>query len=118
ARRHDGQAWADDGPGPRHPDAVAGTDRGAAEADGRRRSAAWFALRAARNSGGPAARRVQPAAAIPRPRRRQAAGPRRRLQSVRGEEEVTAQECPLSLAGEGLGVRVWRASALGSLRAL
>ena len=87
ARRHDGQAWADDGPRPRHADAVAGADRGAAEADGRRRSAAGLALRPARNSGGPAARRLQPAAAIPGPERRQAAGPRREL-PVRGEEEV------------------------------
>ena len=54
----------------------------------------------------PAARRLQPAAAVPRPRRRpEAAGPRRRLQPVRGEEEVRpssgASRHLLPQAGEG-----------------
>ena len=68
--RHDGQARADDGHGRRHADADAGADRGAAEADGRRGGAAGPALGPARHSRRPAARRLQPAAAIPRPRRR------------------------------------------------
>ena len=57
------------------------------------------ALRAARHSRRPAARRLQPAAAIPGPwRGREASRPRRRLQSVRGEEEVTKSPLPPGLA--------------------
>ena len=63
-------------------------DRGDAEATGRR-GASGSALRPAGHSRGPAARRFQSAAAIPRSRRRrEAAGPWRRLQPVRREEEV------------------------------
>ena len=67
--RHDGQARPDDGHRRRHADADARADRGDAEADGRRRPSR-ACRRTARHSGRSAARRLQPAAAIPRPRRR------------------------------------------------
>ena len=58
------------------------------------------ARRPARHPRRPAARRFQPAAAIPGPRRRrEASRPRRRLQSVRREEEVT--KFPFSRARGG-----------------
>ena len=85
--RHDGQARADDGPRRRHADALARRDRGDAEAVGRRR-APRVALGPAGHSRRPAARRFQLAPAIPRSRRRrEAAGPRRRLQPVRGKKK-------------------------------
>ena len=59
------------------------------------------ALGPARHSRRPAARRLQLAAAVPRPRRgREAPRPRRRLQSVRGEEEVTKSPSPPGLPGD------------------
>ena len=75
------------GLGGRHADAIARTDRSHAEAA--RRRGLPERPRAAGHSRRAAARRLQPAAAIPRSRRRrEAAGPRRRLQPVRGKEEV------------------------------
>ena len=67
--RHDGQARADDGSRRRHADAIARADRSHAEAIGRRRSSR-SAFGAARHSRRAAAWRLQPAAAIPRSRRR------------------------------------------------
>ena len=85
--RPDGPARADDGLRRRHGHADPGADRRDAEVGGRRarRSAAR------RHPDRAAARRLQPAAAVPRPagaRRAQVSRPRRRP-SVRGEEEVT-----------------------------
>jgi signal recognition particle protein len=84
--RHDGQARADDWAWRGHADAIARADRSHAEAIGRRRSSG-SAFGTARHSSRPAARRLQLPPAIPRSRRRrEAAGPRWRLQPIRQEE--------------------------------
>ena len=92
--RPDGPARADDGVRRRHGHADPGADRRDAEVGGRGAADGRDTQRAA-------ARRLQPAAAVPRPagaRRPASARPRRRS-PVRGKEEMTFPALPL--AGEG-----------------
>ncbi len=96
-----------------HADAIAGTDRSDAEA-ARRRRPARSAFGAAGHSRRASARRLQPPGAIPRSRRRgEAAWPRRRIQPIRGEEEIGNPPLP---RGEGSGVRANKGSLIRRLR--
>ena len=83
--RHDGPARPDDGHGRRNAATDAGADRSLAKADGWGRGRG-ISHRAARPAGRAAPRRLQPAAAISRPRRRPARGCPASVASTRSPE--------------------------------